>query len=222
MCPETRGLFGADVVQQVDQSTVVDDQVSAVAAVEEIRIVFIGNLQTQGFIQVAGQEFEFELDAEFFFDQLVDLVVFIRLITGIAAEHSQRDRFESAVCQSGRKQGCDHCERKKSSQKFLHTKTSYCSDVLTFPEYIIDSCTRWFDYNQINPERKGLFYSFHVLFLPNLAVYPKLIIFWLTSIIYPEVFRPFAGSRARKCMKKCRHGGSGLQKKIQFRKTMAS
>ena len=83
MLPQQGGLFLGDVVQQVNQSTAIDDQVSAVAAGEDIRIVFVGNFQAQAFIQGAGNKFKLKFDPQLFLDQLVDLVVRIWLLTGV-------------------------------------------------------------------------------------------------------------------------------------------
>ena len=117
--PQAGGLLGRDIVQQVDQSAALDDQVRAVAAGEQIRVVLVGNLQTQGLVQVAGEELELKGNAELFLDQFVDLVVFCGQITGIAGEHGQGNGFFPFSHYRGY-QRQHHCQCQQSSQDFLH------------------------------------------------------------------------------------------------------
>ena len=126
MGPQTGGLLGADIVQQVDKRASVDDQIRAVAAVEEIGIIFASDHQTQLLIQVAGEKLELELDAELFFDLLVDLVVLRRLITGIATENSQRDGLLALFRKhgNGEDEGQQHDHHHQGRHKSFHFDSS--------------------------------------------------------------------------------------------------
>ena len=126
MGPEARCRLGRDIVEEVDQRAVLDEQVSAVAAVEQIRIVFAGDHHAELFIQVAREELELEGDTELVFNLLIDLVVFRGLIAGIAAEYGQGNRLlcrRSVICERMyREQGGDHeGQGQRSCNKLLHT-----------------------------------------------------------------------------------------------------
>ena len=119
MVPQVGGLLLGDVGQQIDQRTHVDDLLSAVASVEEVRIVFTGNLGAQRLVQVACQEFDFEGDAEFFFDHLVDLVVIRGLVTGIATEHGYGNGLQ-VVGHGNAHHGQKHRQCHYDCQQFTH------------------------------------------------------------------------------------------------------
>ena len=112
------GLLLRDVGQQVDQSAGLDQLLSGVGAVHQVSVVFADDLGAQGLVQVASQEFELELDAEFFFDQLVDLVVACGLIAGIAAEHGNSDGLLSCGRKAAQRQ--NHHNRQNQREQFTH------------------------------------------------------------------------------------------------------
>ena len=119
--PQTGGLLSRAVVQQVDQSAAADDQVRAVTAAEQVRIVLAGDFHAQGLVQVASEIFKLEGNAELFFDQLVDLVVLSRLITGVANEGSQSDGFEGIAFSHHRgDERKHHGQRQQGREKFPH------------------------------------------------------------------------------------------------------
>ena len=117
---EVGGLFLGDVGQQVDQHARVLQGLGAVAAVEQIGIHVVSQLQAQGLIQVAGQEFDFEFNAQFFLDHLVDLVVFGGLVTGIAPEHGHGNGFRRSFSQNGGNQRNQHRQYQQRGQHLPH------------------------------------------------------------------------------------------------------
>ena len=120
MRPDVRGVLGIDVVQQVDQRAAADqDLVGAVAAVKQIgQVVQILAHQAQLLVQIAGQEFHLEGDAEFLFDLLVDLVVGIGLITRSTVEIGEGDGF--FVGHSHGDQGDQQGQGQDRSQQLFH------------------------------------------------------------------------------------------------------
>ena len=104
-----------------DQRAGVDQGLGAVAAIEQVRQVFhVLQLQAQGLVQVAGQELELELDAEFLFDLLVDLVVSGGLVAGGAVEVGQGDGFLILGHSEGHQQGAQQRQRQQYGEHFLH------------------------------------------------------------------------------------------------------
>ena len=71
----------------------VDQGVGAVAAVHQVGVILAGDFDGQGLVQVAGQEFKLEFDAQLVLDLLEDLVVGGGLLAGIADEHRDGDRL---------------------------------------------------------------------------------------------------------------------------------
>ena len=133
---------GGDVRHQVNQSASGDQLFSTVGAIEQIGVVFTGDLGAQGLIQVAGKELDLKLDTEFFFDQFVHLVVVRGLVAGIAAEHGDRDGLLS---QREGRHGQDHRQSQDSSQQFTHVSLLHLCNFfrefsLPLVIFIIDAC----------------------------------------------------------------------------------
>ena len=100
-----------------------DDLLRAVAAIEQIGVIFTSDLGAESLVQVASKEFDFKLDAELLFDQFVHLVVIRGLVAGIAAENSNGDGL--LICHCKARHGQKHYQSQDSRQQFTHSTSPF-------------------------------------------------------------------------------------------------